>query len=172
MPWIQVEIRPAEKRELTSLERAFPYGLPEKHTERLQRQIRGEVIYLIAWFEGKPVGHGLLKWEGATEAHIAEFFNGQCPDVEDIYVVESMRSKGIGRQILRSAECLVQQRGYRQIGLSVDVRNTRAYRLYKQLGYRDSHLGEHYERGEFVDRHGQLQTWEERCIYLIKPLKQ
>jgi GNAT superfamily N-acetyltransferase len=167
---IHVNVKPLEKHELKSLESAFPFGPPDKHVERFQRQTRGEVLYLIAWFKGNPVGHGLLKWVGADEAHIADFYGGQCPDLEDLFVLESMRSKGVGRQLLYSAEQIVRQRGYKQIGLGVGIENTLAYSLYIQLGYQDTPLGEHDERGEFVDKNGQLQTWEERCIYLVKLL--
>ena len=164
----QVEVRPAEKHELDLLERAF--GPLEKHAERLHRQNHGDAQYLIAWYEGKPVGHGLLKWSGATEEHIALFVNGKCPDVEDVYVVETMRSRSIGGQILNFAESLVRERGYTRIGLSVGVENVRAKALYHRLGYQETPLGEHHEHGKYVDEHGHLQTWEERCIYLIKPL--
>jgi GNAT superfamily N-acetyltransferase len=167
---VSVQVRPAEHRDLILLVRAFPFGPPEKHAERLLRQSLGEVLYLIAWNEGTPVGHGLLKWRGAEEQPIAAYVNGLCPDVEDLFVIEAMRSKGIGRQILSTAECLVRERGYPQIGLSVNVGNERAEMLYKLLGYRDAGLGEHYEHGEYVDKHGKLQTWEERCLYLIKML--
>ena len=170
VPGIQVEVRAAENHELAAIEHAFPFSPADKHAERLLRQSSGDVFYLIAWYEGEPVGHALLKWQGATEAHIAAFFNGHCPDVEDLFVAETMRSKSVGKQILRKAERLVQQRGYKIIGLSVGVENTRAKLLYTRLGYKDSPLGEHCERGEYVDDLGQLQTWEEWCIYLTKPL--
>lgn len=153
------------------LERSFPYGPPEKHAERLERQSRNAVLYLIAWYEGTPVGHGLLKWGGAVEEPIASYVNGLCPDVEDLFVLETFRSNSVGRQILFTAERLVRERGYSQIGISVDVKNVGARILYKRMGYRETHLGEHYERGEYVDQNGQPQMWEETCIYLVKKLE-
>jgi GNAT superfamily N-acetyltransferase len=168
---ILVEVRQAEKEDLAALEFAFPIGPAEKHAERLQRQSRGEVLYLVAWYKGKPVGHSLLKWQGAAETHIQAHFEGRCPDVEDLFVITSMRSRSVGRQILLNAEQHAKLRGYVQIGLSVGVHNTRAKSLYSRLGYRDAQLGDHYESGEYVDADGQLQKWEEKCIYLIKALE-
>jgi GNAT superfamily N-acetyltransferase len=166
----QVVVKAAKHSDIESLERDLPYGSEDKHRERLQRQDKDEVLYLVAWHKALPVGHALLKWQGAEEKHIATHFNGSCPDVEDLYVVEHLRSKGIGSQILEVAESFVRRRGYNRIGLSVGVENTRAKALYQQLGYRDSGLGEYSEKGEYVDSQGQLQNWEERCIYLVKSL--
>ena len=152
------------------MERALPYGPPEKHAERLERQRRGLVTYLIAWDQDLPVGHALLKWGGAEEQHIASALEGSCPDVEDLLVLAAYRSRGVGTQMLQAAELLVRERGFRCLGLSVDVRNPRAQALYERLGFRDAGLGPHDERGEYVDRDGQVTTWEETCIYLIKTL--
>ncbi|TFG67489.1 MAG: GNAT family N-acetyltransferase [Anaerolineales bacterium] len=168
---IQVKVKPATKDDLLVLERAFPFGPPEKHAERLERQNRNAVVYLIAWYAGQPVGHGLLNWSGAVEEPIASYVQGLCPDVEDLFVLETYRSKSVARQIIFNAERLVRERGYPQIGLSVDVKNIRARILYKRMGYRETYLGEHYERGEYIGQNGQTQIWEETCIYLIKKLE-
>jgi ribosomal protein S18 acetylase RimI-like enzyme len=152
------------------LERAFPEGSADKHRGRLARQECGEVVYLIAWDAGTPVGHALLKWAGATEPHLVAHFRGTCPDVEDLLVAVDWRSQGIGTQLLTVAARLVSERGYARIGLSVDVRNPRARALYERLGYTDAGMGIHREEGTYVDQQGQLQRWEDICIYLVKPL--
>lgn len=170
-----VEVRAARREELLLLERAFPYGPPEKHADRLKRQEHEAVVYLIAWDhsnrdEARAVGHALLKWRGAAEDHIASVMQGSCPDVEDLFVLEPFRSRGVGSLILREAESLAASRGFSKIGLSVDVRNERAHALYLRLGYRDAGLGPHFEEGDYVDRNGVLQRWDETCIYLVKVL--
>jgi GNAT superfamily N-acetyltransferase len=167
---VEVRARALALGDLLAVERHLPFGPPEKHAERLDRQQRGLVEYLIAWYEGQPVGHALLKWDGANECPIASAFQGTCPDVEDLLVHEAYRSRGIGTQILHEAERLVRARGYRRIGLSVDVRNPRARALYERLGYSDAGLGPHHERGEYLDQEGQTQVWEEICVYLVKSL--
>jgi GNAT superfamily N-acetyltransferase len=164
---------PARHEDLLLLEHDFPYGPPEKHAERLARQDRGLVAYLVAWYcpageRLRPVGHGLLTWGGAVGAHIASMMRGTCPDVEDLFVLEAFRSRGVGSRILQEAETLAAARGFRRIGLSVDVRNPRAHALYTRLGYRDAGLGSHHEEGDYVDRRGVLQRWDETCVYLVK----
>ena len=160
---LRVEIRPLAAHELAHLDRALPEGPSDKHAERLQRQERGEVIYLVAWYAGRPVGHGLLKWQGATEDVVASRMQGTCPDVEDLLVDKAFRSSGIGTQILDEAERLVRARGYHRIGLSVDVRNPRAQTLYERLGYHHAGLDPYSEHGEYVDHDGQVRTWDETC---------
>ena len=167
---LPVEVHPLIRQELLAVERALPYGPPEKHAERLDRQQREAVVYLIAWHQGKPVGHGLLKWRGADEHHIVRAFQGGCPDIEDLFVLEAYRSRSVGTQILRAAEHLVREHGFDRIGLSVDVRNPRARALYERLGYQDAGLGLHSEHGEYVNQAGGVTTWEETCVYLVKPL--
>ena len=167
---LPVVVRPLARHELAALEAALPEGPPEKHVERLQRQERGDAVYLIAWHKGQPVGHGLLKWQGATEDVIASAMQGTCPDVEDLLVDEAYRSRGIGTQILGEVERLVRARGYRKMGLGVDVRNPRAQTLYERLGFHDAGLGVHYEHGGYVDRDGHARTWDDACIYLVKEL--
>jgi ribosomal protein S18 acetylase RimI-like enzyme/dienelactone hydrolase len=167
---VRVEIRPLTAHELADLERSLPEGPADKHAERLHRQERGEVVYLVAWHEGRPVGHGLLKWQGAGEEPIASAMHGTCPDIEDLLVHEAYRSRGIGTQILREAERLALARGFHRIGLSVDERNPKAQALYERLGYHDAGLGPHHERGEYVDQEGQMQAWEETCVYLVRSL--
>ena len=171
MPKWSVDVKPVTEDDIILLERQFPEGLPDKHLGRRGRQQRGLVVYLIAWHEGQPVGHGLLKWGGSGDEHVASRLQGGCPDMEDLFVLEGMRSHGIGTQILQAAERLAAEHGYRRIGLSVDpAQNDPARRLYERLGYRDSGFGEYIEHGEYIDRQGQQQSWEEVCIYLIKEL--
>ncbi len=169
---LPVDVRPLARQELLVVERGLPYGPPEKHAERLDRQQRGLVVYLIAWHQDQPVGHGLLKWQGADEEHISSVYRGTCPDVEDLLVSEVYRSQGIGTQILQAAERLVRERGLDRIGLGVDVRNPRARALYERTGYRDAGLGLHSEHGEYLNQAGGVTTWEETCVYLVKSLSE
>jgi len=167
---LSVEVRPVAGRDVIRLETELPFGVPEKHADRLARQARGQVVYLIAWNGGTPVGHALLKWKGATEEVVASALRDTCPDVEDLYVVEALRSRGVGSRLLAAAEDLARDRGYPQIGLSVAQDNNRARALYARLGYADAGLPPVEERGDFRDASGRQQTWFETCVYMTKSL--
>jgi GNAT superfamily N-acetyltransferase len=164
-----VEISPITAEDIIYLESSFPdWGARQKHNQRWQRQKQGEVVYLIARQNGKPVGHVLLKWQGASEPQVVAQRHTACPDVEDLFVLAAWRNQGIGAQLMRTAEELVRAQGVGQIGLSVGVENSGARRLYARLGYQDAGFGEHTERGIYLDADEKPQVWEECCVYLIK----
>jgi GNAT superfamily N-acetyltransferase len=168
---IGVVIRPASESDIALLESHFSDGGPAKHAECLMRQQKGEAVYLIAWHQGRPVGHALMKWGGSEDELVAERLKVACPDIGDLFVLEGLRSQGIGSQLLRFAERLARERGYGHIGLSVAAQgNEPARRLYERLGYRDAHFGEYVERAEFLDSQGHRHSWEETCVYLVKDL--
>jgi GNAT superfamily N-acetyltransferase len=168
---MDVEISPVTPADVTYLETTFSdWGARQKHKERWQRQQQGEVVYLIARLHSVPVGHALLKWQGAAEPHIAAQYNASCPDLEDLFVLATWRNQGIGAQLIQATEELVRNQGSGQIGLSVGVENPAARRLYERLGYRDAGFGEHTERGIYLDGEENPQVWEECCVYLIKHL--
>jgi len=169
---LAIKIQPVRQNDIPLLQKTFPQGGLEKHPERYGRQQQGLVTYLIAWQGRKAVGHGLVKWQRPADDPVASRLQEPCPDLEDLFVVEELRSHGIGTQILHHAEALAFQRGYQQLGLSAGAENDdRARRLYERLGYRDLSIGEFTERYEYVDQNGQSQLWEGVCIYLIKSIK-
>ena len=170
IPQLIVDVKPAISTDVPVLETHLPFGPPEKHADRFSRQSQGQVVYLVAWYNGVPIGHALLKWQGADEDQVASVLQGTCPDVEDLFVAESSRSQGVGRRLLDAAEHLVREHGFQRIGLSVGVDNPRARALYEHLGYRDAGLGLLHEHGEYVDSSGCRRSWDETCVYLTKSL--
>ena len=149
----------------------LPYGGPSKHRERIARQSRDEVVYLIAWLDDRPVGHALLKWSGSADVLEPSHLVEPCPDIEDLLVEEELRNQGIGSRLLQEAEDIVRAKGIRRVGLGADVApDNPARRLYERLGYRDAGYGSYLLEGEYVDQDGQLQHWQEMCDYLIKDL--
>ena len=171
IPKLLVDVRPIAENDIVRLSEHFPMRSTPQHAERLRRQQAGLAVYLIAWRNELPVGHALLKWKGAEDAHVARHRPGDCPDIEDLFVREEVRSHGIGTQILLAAEALARELGYKMIGLSVSATdNDRARRLYERLGYRDAGFGAYVECGEYVDLQGQKHCCDEVCIYLIKRL--
>ena len=167
-----VDIRSLAEEELGLVERRLSLnsGYPDKHRKRLDRQRRGEAVYLIAWHGEVPVGHGLLKWEGPDDGPMTARLE-RCPDVEDLFVHPDYRSRGIGARLLECAEGLARDRAFQKIGLGVSVENARARALYRRLGYEDAGFGEYIDRWQYTDENGRKRWWEETCNYLVKDLR-
>ena len=166
---LTLAIRPLAEEELPLLEQFPSSSVPEKHRARFDRQRAGEVVYLVAWDQGLPIGHLLLKWGGAGAEPMASRLR-DCPDLEDFTVRPEYRSRGIGSRLLDAAEGLVSGRGFGRIGVAVGLENTRARGLYERRGYADADLGEHTVRWPYIDREDRRQWGEELCTYLVKSL--
>jgi ribosomal protein S18 acetylase RimI-like enzyme len=130
------------------------------------------VTYLIAWAEGQPVGHVLVRWGGSNNPELRWLLDARerHPYVEALLVHPTHRSRSVGSQILAAAEALVRERGLARISLAVAVVNVRARRLYERLGYRDLGLGQFANAWSYVDEHGDEVAESETCTYLVKDL--
>lgn len=169
MRQLTVTIRPIDRGDIPILDEHLPEGPEDKHSNRLKRQEAGLVTYLIAWSDGLPMGHALLVWKGAEHKEVAAQLH-DCPEIDDLYVHAEFRSRGVGTELLKAAEQVTQERGYRQIGLAVGKSNLGARALYQRCGYLDSGVDDIWLAGTWVDRAGKEQFWGERCVYLVKPL--
>jgi ribosomal protein S18 acetylase RimI-like enzyme len=138
--------------------------MPGTHRKRLEQQERGEAAYLVAWLDGRPIGHLLLEWNGGPGP------SSPWPALSDISVHPDLQSRGIGSRLMEHAEQLAAQRGCRQVGLSVALDNPRARALYERRGYRDSGIGTHDSRWPYLDEHGQEYWHEETCVQMVKLL--
>jgi GNAT superfamily N-acetyltransferase len=127
---------------------------PLLHEARAQLQGDGRALYLVAFDEGTPVGHALLKFPPLRTDHLRL---GDVPEIEDLYVAADRRSNGIGTRLLAEAEDAARRRGYARTGLAVGVDNAGALRLYERVGYVDAGLGEFWVEGA-----------HEVCRYLVK----
>ena len=169
-PLFVPEIKPLSENEIPLLDKHLdPDRLAGRHGDRFARQKDGRLTYLIAWRGGIPIGHTMTRWEGTTDAFVAERISG-CAHVEDLFVMPKLRSRGIGTRILAHAERLAAERGFTQIGLAVGIDNPRARALYERLGYEDTGFGAFEIGGTYTDRRGQRREWLEVCEYLVKGL--
>ena len=165
------EIRPLTQEEIPLLDAHLDVGrLAGRHHDRFTQQQDGRLTYLIAWLDGIPIGHTMVRWGGTTDAYVAERISG-CAHLEDLFVMPELRSQGIGTSILAEAERLSAGREYEQIGLAVGIDNPRARSLYERLGYIDTGFGEFEIGGTYTDIHGRQRQWREVCEYLVKRLR-
>jgi|SRR5579871_5233707 len=172
MPLIPVVIRSLLEGEIDLVARCLPFDAmtpPGRHREYFQMQQRGEAVCLIAWLAGRPVGHALVRWAGTWTYPMASELKA-CPHLSALVVAPEYRSRGIGSQLMETAEEMALQRGYQQIGLSVGTDNDRAQALYVRRGYRDAGFDASRKRRRYLDEAGRERFFEEVSVYLIKPL--
>lgn len=72
---------------------------------------------------------------GTAEISLRPMAHGQYPYLSNLAVLPAWRRRGIARQLLLSAEGVVQGWGYRQLHLHVVEDNLPARQLYAQLRY-------------------------------------
>jgi ribosomal protein S18 acetylase RimI-like enzyme len=114
--------------------------------------------YLIAWDGDEPTGHAHISWEGTRLG---------APEIQDVFVREELRGRGIGTELSRAAERLAAERGYARISISASVSNVGALRLYRRLGYRDAGLGPQRVAGT-IEIRGKPVDIDDTLLYLVK----
>jgi GNAT superfamily N-acetyltransferase len=110
-----IEIRTMTAGEVEIVDRYLPL-------DRLD-QPGGE--WLVAWEVETPVGHLHLDWRADP------------PEVQNLFVLETHRRRGIASRLSEAAEERVRERGFDRIALDVDVEAADARALYEKLGYRE-----------------------------------
>jgi GNAT superfamily N-acetyltransferase len=141
------------------------YELTEAELERVDARLplsRLDVAqtYLIAWEDGEPVGQAHVAWERTTLG---------VPEIQDVFVPEELRGRGIGTRLSHAAEELARARGYSDISISTSVANEGALRLYRRLGFRDADLPPQRVKGTILIR-GKPVDIDDTLLYLRKSL--
>jgi diamine N-acetyltransferase len=87
-------------------------------------------VWLIA-LDGQPVGYLILAFGYSVE------YGGRTALLDELFVAEAYRGRGLGSQALRFAADTCRQLGRRALQLEVDRNNQDAQRLYRAAGFVD-----------------------------------
>ena len=163
-----VRIRAATQADIPRLV-ALPFsgGLPAKHRDRVERQDRGEALYLLALLGDRIIGHLLLKWNGPHSADIRRLV-ASCAEIEDFVVAPGLRGRGVGGALLDAADTHSRERGVTRIGLSVGLENPSARAIYEHRGYVVVPGSEHRVSWLQPDATGCEVEAHEDSVYLIR----
>ena len=99
-----------------------------------QNSSRPEYYYLIAEAEGTPVGFISL------HTQVLLHHGGRTGEIQELYVEESHRGKGVGQRLLADVEKIAIDIGLLEIEITAHLRRTVAHRFYQRHGYTHSHL--------------------------------
>jgi len=86
-------------------------------------------ICLAVSAEGDPLGYAL------TRFFLSIWAEGRDAHLDDLFVVEAARGRGIGHRLLGFALERAAARGALGVGLHTNERNVRAHALYRALGF-------------------------------------
>ena len=143
-----IVVRPLTPDEVDDVDRQLP----------LHRLDQPEAEFLIAWDGDEPVGHACLD------------SREDPPQLQDVFVPEEHRRRGIATELSRAAEELVRSRGHRQLALDVDVENEAARALYEGLGYREAGTPPRHQAGTIMLR-GEPYSFDVYLLDLVKDLE-
>ena len=128
---------------------------------RLDQWRRERSTFLIAWDDERPVGHAHLAWNGTKL---------DLPEIQDVYVAEDARRRGVATALTHAAEAEAIARGHDRICLTVSAGNFAALALYDRLGFADAGLGPERVKGTIMLR-GEPFEVDDTLVYLVKRLR-
>lgn len=157
-----MNIRKAEEEDISQLTLLKEPKTPEyrekfhqNQLDRLQMAEEGKAVYLVVEENREIVGQVLLKLEGGKKIK-------DMPQINDLYVKESFRGKGIGTKLIQVAEEKAREKSFAKISLAVNpTLNPKVKKLYEDLGYKE--IGE-----EYVD--DVYDGVEDRVVDMVKML--
>lgn len=102
---------------------------------RLMREIRGKSGFLptATWLLVCNDAYGDLEWCGTIQGVVDRLGSGS---IQNIGVVPAHRGRGLGTSLIEQALAGFRSHGLRRASLEVTASNSRAVRLYQQLGFR------------------------------------
>jgi ribosomal protein S18 acetylase RimI-like enzyme len=148
-------VRPCEPSELVAIRREFP-ALPAEPAGTT----------LVAWFDGKPIGHVQIRWRGSVHSFVRARLP-KTPEIRRLRVHPDAQGRGAAKALLREAEELAVALGYRSVGLAVGVTNETAIRLYRRCGYASSSISD-FNSSMGMDEQGNRYT--HTVQYMVKPV--
>lgn len=163
-----MEYREADQADLILMKRDVKPSSGRTFEDELADQAAGTQSCFLALSENRALGWGFIRWLGPRDVEAARLF----PDSPEIYRLEVLaehRSAGIGRRLIAAMEASAANRGYQSVSLGVDHANTRAYALYRAIGYVDTALTEYFDEYDYPLPGGGTATARDLCRYLVKP---
>jgi PhnO protein len=90
--------------------------------------------YLLAEEKGEAIG--FLSCQGQMLLHHAAWVY----EIQELYVEDAWRSKGVGRQLLEALDAILSNVEYDVLEVSSNKRRTKAHGFYLQNGFEQTHL--------------------------------
>jgi GNAT superfamily N-acetyltransferase len=165
----ELTIRQIEKSDLDKMNSTFKSEFGRTHSDDLHDQSLSEISFFVAWLNGNPVGHALVRWLGPREETVRKSYPG-CPEIYRLKVLKKFRYQGIATAIIKRCENEALKRGCMLIGLGTDPNISDNDNLYKQSGYEPSAIGSYIDTYKTRLDNGTVATIRKEAQFLIKRL--
>jgi GNAT superfamily N-acetyltransferase len=148
-----IDVRPLEEGEVEVVDAYLPL-------HRLDQWRREGSTFLVAWDDGRPIGHAHIAWSGTKLG---------VPEVQDVFVAEEVRRRGVATELSLAAEREAAARGHDRISVSVGAGNFAAQALYDRLGFEDAGLEPEHIHGTIMLRGEPIEV-DDTLVYFVKGL--
>ena len=164
---VELTIRTIEKSDLDKIDGTFKSEFASTHADDLHDQSLSRISFFIAWLNGNPVGHALVRWLGPREEQVRKDYPN-CPEIYRLKVLEKFREQGIATAIIKRCEKEACKRERRFIGLGTDPNISSKDNLYIQSGYETSTVNSYIDTYKIKLDDGTVVTIRKEAQFLIK----
>ena len=169
---IECHIRPLREQDIAVLgDLYFPWSTREETIAKwrgyLDEQQNEARMARIVEQHGKIVGYGNL----LPASQYPHFKQNRVPEINDVWVYEESRKKGVATALIVHFEQLAKQKGYTTIGMGVGLYRDygAAQRLYFKLGYQPDGEGITYKQAAVIPGE-KYAVDDDLILWLIKRL--
>jgi len=163
----KLTIRQIEKSDLDKMGNKFKSEFGRTHADDLHDQSLSSLSFFVAWLNGNPVGHALVRWLGPRDETVRKNYP-DCPEIYRLRVLKEFRSQGIATAIIRKCENEALKRHCLLIGLGTHSNITSKDNLYIRLGYEPSTVGNYIDTYKTRSDNGAVATIRKEAQFLIK----
>jgi len=163
----KLTIRQIEKSDLDKMGNKFKSEFGRTHADDLHDQSLSSLSFFVAWLNGNPVGHALVRWLGPRDETVRKNYP-DCPEIYRLRVLKEFRSQGIATAIIRKCENEALKRHCLLIGLGTHSNITSKDNLYIRLGYEPSTASNYIDTYKTRSDNGAVATIRKEAQFLIK----
>lgn len=163
----KLTIRQIEKSDLDKIDYTFKSEFGRTHADDLHDQSLSEISFFVAWLNGNPVGHALVRWSGPRDETVRKNYP-DCPEIYRLKVLKEFRDQGIATAIIKRCENEALKRECLLIGLGTDPNIISKDNLYKRSGYEPSTVVSYIDTYKTRLDDGTVATIRKEAQFLIK----
>ena len=163
----KLTIRQIEKSDLDKMDCTFKSEFGRTHADDLHDQSLSSLSFFVAWLNGNPVGHALVRWLGPRDETVRKSYP-DCPEIYRLRVLKEFRSQGIATAIIKECENEALKRQCQLIGLGTHSNITSEDNLYIRSGYEPSKVGRYIDTYKTRSDDGTVATIRKEAQFLIK----